>query len=369
MNINKLETPAILVDLDILDKNINKYHSKAIKNNKEIWPMTKTHKSTEIIKLQLDNGATGVLCGTLDECEAAAEIGAKNIMYAYPVSDTIAIDRIISLAGKSNFIIRIDDLKAAYLINNKAKEESVVINYTIIVDSGLNRFGIDKEDIIEFLDGMKEYENLVFKGISTHPGHVYGMDTREKVTTCSRDEAETLEYCYKELIHNGYKVEYISTGSTPTYFDNIENEYMNLYHPGNYVFNDGIQISLGIAVEEDCALTVLASIISNPRKGVYICDSGSKCLGLDKGAHGNASIIGYGTIIDHPDAILESLSEEVGKIIVKDYEEFKVGQRIRIIPNHSCSVANMTDYFYGVKNGNLDKVIKVDIRGNSKMKY
>lgn len=369
MNIKKLATPAVLVDLNILDRNINRYHSMALENNKEIWPMTKTHKSSELIKMQIDKGAKGVLCGTLDECEAAAELGAKNIMYAYPVSDPIAISRIVSLARKSNFIVRLDDLKTTELINEKAKEEDVKINYTVIVDSGLNRFGIAKENIIDFLNEMKEYENLVFKGISTHPGHVYGVDTREKVAKCSRDEAETLEYCYNILRDNGYKVDYVSTGSTPTYFDNIENPYINIYHPGNYVFNDVIQISLGIATEDDCALTVLASIISNPRQGVFLCDSGSKCLGLDKGAHGNASIIGYGKIINHPKAILESLSEEVGKIVVEDPNEFKVGQRIKIIPNHSCSVANMTNFLYGLEGEEIRKVIEVDIRGNSKAKY
>lgn len=368
MNINELETPAMILDLDILNNNIKKYHSKAIENNKEIWPMTKTHKSTEIMKMQLENGATGVLCGTLDECEAAATIGVINIMYAYPISDAIGIERIINLARKSNFIIRIDDLKTAHLIHNRAKEEGVKINYTLIVDSGLNRFGINKEDIIDFIENMKEYDHLIFKGISTHPGHVYGVDTRDKVKDCSRDEVETLKYCYKKLIDKDYKVEYISTGSTPTYFHNTEDEYINIYHPGNYVFNDVIQISLGIAEEEDCALTVLASIISNPREGVYLCDSGSKSLGLDKGAHGNTAIIGYGKIIDHPNTILESLSEEVGKITTKDPNEFKVGQRIKIIPNHSCSVANMTDYLYGIRDEKVEKIIKVDIRGNSKLK-
>ena len=144
--------------------------------------MIKTHKSSEILKMQKENKATGVLCGTLDECEKSIDAGFENIMYAYPVSDELAIERIINLSKKTNFIVRIDNLETGKLINEKAHQKNTKINYTIIVNCGLNRFGIEKENILEFAEKMKEFENLNFVGISSHPGHVYSATFQKKWT-------------------------------------------------------------------------------------------------------------------------------------------------------------------------------------------
>ncbi|RVU54534.1 alanine racemase [Anaerosphaera multitolerans] len=365
MNINKLPTPSIVLDIDTMEDNIKRVHELAKKHNKEIWPMTKTHKSKELMQYQIDNGATGLLCGTIDECEAATELNVENIMYAYPVSDPVSIARIVNIAKKSNFIIRIDGIEAAKLINEVAETKNIKINYTLIIDCGLGRFGIQKEDALNFLNDMKQFKNLVFKGISSHPGQVYGVTTREGVTECANQEMEVMNYVLKQLKANGYEVEYVTSGSTPTFFDAVEDKGIQIYHPGNYIFNDAIQMSIEIASEDQCALSVIASIVSNPKEGLYICDAGAKCLGLDKGAHGNDSIVGHGKIIGHPDAIIDSLSEEVGKIKAKQ-GEFKVGDRIRMIPNHSCSTANLASYFYGFRGDNVEKIYSVNVRGNSK---
>lgn len=365
MKLQDLKTPSIILDLDSLERNIKKFHDLALNNNKEIWPMVKTHKSSEILKLQKQYGASGVLCGTLDECEKSLEVGFDNIMYAYPVSDDIAIERIIKLSKSSNFIIRIDNLDTAKLIDKKASLEDTLINYTIIINCGLNRFGIEKESILDFAEEMKAYKNLKLVGISSHPGHVYQASLPEQVEEYVKDELESLEYAKKALKENGYKLKYVSSGSTPTFLQSVDYDTINVFHPGNYVFLDAIQVSLGICKEEDCALRVLTSVSSSPRKNTYMIDAGAKTLGLDKGAHGNDSIKGHGIIVDHKNCLIESLSEEVGKI--KDINNnLQVGQRLQIIPNHACSTANLTNYFYSYRKDFIEKIIEVDIRGNSK---
>ncbi|MBP2024528.1 alanine racemase [Peptoniphilus stercorisuis] len=363
MKLNELKTPSIILDLDILEKNLQKFHSLASENNKEIWPMIKTHKSSEILQMQKKFGSNGVLCGTLDECELAADVGFNNVMYAYPVSDIISIKRIIEISKKTNFILRIDDVKVAKIVNNIAKEKDIKINYTLIIDCGLHRFGVRKEDAIDTIKKINQYENLIFKGISTHPGHVYSATKNSEVQKYVEDEINTLKYVKNELDKENIIYEIISSGSTPTFLYAVESDVINIFHPGNYVYLDAIQMSLGIAKEEDCALRVLASIISNPRDGDYLLDAGAKSIGLDKGAHGNDSIIGHGKIIGHSEAVIESLSEEVGKVKAKD---LKVSERIQIIPNHSCSTANLTSFIYGYRGENIEQIINVDIRGNSK---
>lgn len=369
MNISELQTPAILLDLDTMEHNLKKYSDAAAKNGKQIWPMIKTHKSTELSHLQADYGCSGFLCGTLDEAEAMADAGFENIMYAYPVATKTSIERVTRLAKRCNFIVRIDGVDSARLLNEGAKEADVYVNYTLIVDSGLHRFGVAPEQILDLAEALKPFKNLNFCGISTHPGHVYAASCEADISHYCQDEVESIRIAADALRGAGYKLSIISSGATPTFFGSLEDENLMIYHPGNYIFNDAIQISTNTATEEECALIVLASVISHPREDLFICDAGAKCLGLDQGAHGNDSIKGHGRILGHPELTLFSLSEEVGKIHADAPTALKVGDKIRIIPNHSCSSANLTRYYIGVRGEKVERLIEVDIRGNSTKKW
>lgn len=149
MKINEIYTPAILVDLDAMEHNLKKYGDAAKAYGKQIWPMLKTHKSLELAKAQVEAGATGFLCGTLDEAEALCDAGFDNLMYAYPVATDVSVQRVTALAKRCNFIVRMDGLEAAKAVNEGAKEAGVKVNCTIIVDSGLHRFGVLPEHIAD----------------------------------------------------------------------------------------------------------------------------------------------------------------------------------------------------------------------------
>ena len=292
--------------------------------------------------------------------------GAKDVMYAYPVSTEVSIARVVKLAKAcSGFIIRIDGLDAARAIDAGAKAADVRVNYTIIVDSGLHRFGVKPEKVVEFADEMKQFKNLVFKGISTHPGHVYGASCEAEVGKYVEDEVKNTAVAVDALRNAGYELEIVSSGSTPTFWGALDDKNIQVYHPGNYIFNDAIQLSTNTAVEEECALYILASVISHPSEDLYICDAGAKCLGLDQGAHGNNSIKGFGVVKGHPEFTVYSLSEEVGKFHLEGNTDLKVGDKVLIIPNHSCSSANLTSYYVGVRGEEVDHLVHVDIRGNS----
>lgn len=365
IHIDKLQTPAILLNLDVMENNLKKYCNAARAAGKEIWPMVKTHKCTELARLQAEYGCTGFLCGTLDEAETLARAGFRNLMYAYPVATEVSIRRIIRLATMCHLVIRIDDRDAAKAIQTAAEAAGVQLFYTIIIDSGLHRFGVTPENTPVFLEEMEKFPNLIFKGISTHPGHVYGAATPSEIPRYVADEKRSIAAAVKSLQHTGYRPEIISSGSTPTFFGALNDENIGIYHPGNYIFNDAIQISTGTATEEECALTVLASVISHPREDLYICDAGAKCLGLDQGAHGNGSVKGFGIVKGHPELTVYSLSEEVGKLHVEGSGNIKVGDKIQIIPNHACSAANLTRYYIGIRGDTAQRLIEVDIRGNS----
>jgi D-serine deaminase-like pyridoxal phosphate-dependent protein len=368
MKKSELQTPAILVDLDILNNNIKKYQSICNRNGKQLWPMIKTHKSKEIMEMQQDAGATGFLCGTLDECESICELGVKNIMYAYPVASKVNIQRVVKLAQNCNFIIRIDNYDVAKMLNEAAELAMVKINYTIIIESGLHRFGVLPDEIVAFTNSLKEFKAIVFKGVSTHPGHVYAAEKHQDIQQYVDEEKSVVKTAVDVLKTAGYSLELITSGSTPTFSGSVSDENINIFHPGNYVFNDNIQMSTVTAKESECALSVYTTIISHPSEKLFICDAGSKCFGFDQGAHGNAAIKGYGCVKGHPEATVNGLSEEVGKLHIEGYTKLKVGDMLEIIPNHSCASVNNTSFLVGCKGDIVKKLIKVDMRGNSTTK-
>ncbi len=368
MEISEVYTPAVLLDLDSMEKNLRRFADAAAAHGKELWPMVKTHKSLELAALQARAGAAGFLCGTLDEVEALAAAGHRKLMYAYPAADPLSIQRLLRAAERCELILRIDGPEAAAALNKAAREAGIRLSYTIIIDAGLHRFGVPPEKAGDFARALARFDSLRFRGLSTHPGHVYAAGAAEELPRYCEDERTAVKTAVRALREAGFVPEIVSSGSTPTFRGTVGDELLNVYHPGNYIFMDAIQLSTGTAREEDCALTVLASVISHPREDLFLCDAGAKCLGLDQGAHGNSSIRGYGVVPGHPEITVAGLSEEVGKLRVEGETSLKVGDRIRIIPNHACSSANLTSYYVGHRGNKVDHLITVDIRGNGTKK-
>jgi len=369
IKINELVTPRILVDLDKLEENIKEIAKLCQTNNKQLCPMVKTHKSITIAMMQRDWGAKSFLVGTIDEAEKLANNGFENIVLAYPVAADENIKRIVSLISKSHITVCFDGIEAAIQLEKQVKGTLVIIDYLIIVDCGLHRFGVQPKDVVDLVKKIDKLSNLQFKGIATHPGHVYGAKNDTEISQIAKEESDILASARNMLVNAGYSVDIIATGSTPTMQITAKNPIVTTLRPGNYVFYDAIQVALRIVESKRCALTILATIISNPNDNYFIIDAGSKCFGLDKGAHGVSLVKGYGIVKKHPELIIEGLSEEVGKIKTLQSTELKVGDKVEIIPNHACVVANMSSFLIGHRDGIVDKVISVDARNGITQKH
>lgn len=368
MNITELETPAVLLDLDIAEENLRAYQQACNAHKKSLWPMIKTHKSSALLQKQMELGAEGFLCGTIDECEMAVASGAKKIMYAYPPANPKNISRLAALAHEAEVIIRIDHLDVARMLQSAAEKEGIAFFYSIIVDMDFHRFGIVPSKVVAFAQEMKRFPNLKFFGISTHPGQVYGCTTQEERKSVAKLETEIMGSVATNLKAAGFADFFVTSGSTPTFALTVDQPEIQIYHPGNYIYHDAIQIALGSATEAECSLSVLATIISHPSDDTFLCDAGAKCLGLDQGAHGSAAVTGYGIVKNHPELTVYGLSEEVGKIKVHGSTSLKIGDKIQIIPNHSCSSANLTSWLVGTRKDIVIEQIAVDARGNQKQK-
>lgn len=366
MKIVDLVTPNFLVDLDILEMNIEKMAITCKAQGVTLSPMIKTHKSSAIAGLQRKYGATGFLTGTLDEADGLIQKGFENITLAYPVAGEANIARVVDLAGRTDLTICLDGGAAAMELDAALRAAGRKMKYLIIIDCGLGRFGVVPDEAPALAAELASCKALSLRGISTHPGQAYAASGPEDIAKVAREEIQALAAAKEALTAKGFSVPVVATGSTPTASLAVASGVVTVLRPGNYVFFDNIQMALGTATEADCSFTVLATVVSNPKPDILIIDAGSKCLGLDKGAHGNSLLAGFGLVKGHPELLVAALSEEVGKIRIVGPTTVTVGDKIQIIPNHACSAANMTSSLIGHRSGAVERSIPVDLRGGTR---
>ncbi len=366
MRVSELPTPSVLVNLDILRVNVREMADLCRTYGKELWPMVKTHKSTAIARMQYEAGARGFLVGTIEEAEALILKGFTNIMMAYPIANPENLRRVIVLARRARIILTFDNVEVASLANRVLRENNISLEYLVKIDSGGHRLGVKPEDAVDLLRKLQEFPNLRFAGICTHPGHAYASRNVEEVRKSAEDEVKALRTAATLLRENGYEVGVVATGSTPTARYAVKSDVVTVMRPGNYVFYDATQVALGTVKEDRCALSVLATVISRPAPDRLIIDAGSKVLSADRGAHSTAILKGYGIVKGHPELSIVSSSEEIGKVSIDGVTDVRVGDKIEIIPTHSCVVANNTSYLIGYRGEDVETLIPVDARERTK---
>ena len=368
MNIRDLATPGFLLDLDIFEANLRDMAAMCEQAGVELWPMVKTHKSTAIAHRQKDAGAAGFLTGTLDEAEQLAAAGLTDLMLAYPVAGRANLGRVLALARQARVTVSLDGVEAARALAAALAGSGLELDYLIIIDSGLHRFGVSPHQAAELAAALSGYKKLRLRGVATHPGQVYGASSRDGVTAAAAAEIAALAQAREALLAHGFAIDIVATGSTPTASLAAASGVVTALRPGNYVFHDNTQVALGVVPQERCALTVLATILSRPRPDTFIIDAGSKCLGLDKGAHGSDLLVGFGLVAGHPGLTVAGLSEEVGRVAITADTSLAVGDKIAVIPNHACAAANMTSWLVGHRQGKTECAIAIDMRGNSRLR-
>jgi D-serine deaminase-like pyridoxal phosphate-dependent protein len=229
----------------------------------------------------------------------------------------------------------------------------------IEIDSGLHRCGTNvDQNLVQLAQLVRKNRGLYLKGIFTHAGHVYAATTKEKVKSVAESEAEIMLQARQLLSEYGFAPDTVSVGSTPTVAISGRHDVTTEIRPGNYVFYDNIQFSLGSCTEQQWALAIMATVISQPAVDRVVIDAGSKALGLDQGAHGTSLIKGYGRLLNI-DGQISRLSEEHGVIILNDELNIKPGSPVLIIPNHACAVVNLFKIYHFITQSG--KIIKIAI--------
>jgi len=348
--VTEVETPALLLHLDVVERNLDRMAERARQLGVALRPHAKTHKCVELGKRQLLRGATGLTVATLVEAEAFARAGVKDLTWAFPIDPTHILHA-RRVARHTRLRVVTDDLATARALAGSG------LHVWLKVDCGYHRAGVDPESEygLEVARELGREDGLVFDGLLSHSGHAYKTANRSAAARVAEEERRVMVKFADQLRAQGIAVRGISVGSTPSMAAVEDLTGVTEARPGSYVFNDRTNALLGCCTLDDVGVAVLATVISHqPGAAHFVVDAGALALSKDTGpAHLDAPVT-MGIVKGHPELTVATLSQEHGVIrgttaAVKN--GFVVGERVEIIPNHACLTVAHFDLYQVVQDG------------------
>jgi D-serine deaminase-like pyridoxal phosphate-dependent protein len=363
--LHALDTPAVVIDLDVLERNVARMAQFAQVHGVALRPHAKSHKTLGIAKRQRLAGSRGLTVAKLDEADAYLAAGFDDLFVANQVVGNDKWQRLVEMQRRGSVAIGIDSAEAAEGLDRIAIRAGIQVPVLIEVDSGLRRAGVQPgAEALALAEQLAHLGGLDLRGLFTHAGHAYGAESPAEVARIGRAEGEVLVENAALLRAHGIACEVVSVGSTPTALHAGAVLGVTEIRPGNYVFYDRMQVALGVATLEECSLTVLARVISRPTADRAVLDAGAKTFALDRGAHGIEAVAGFGQDRQRG-LVIQRLSEEHGVLGV-DGQVVQVGDRLRFVPNHACTVANLAEVLIGVRGDQVTEIMPVLVRGGGR---
>ena len=359
--IHEIPTPALLLDAGILKRNVERMAEKVRRLGSRLRPHVKTHKCLEIGKLQQQHGAQGITAATIVEARDFAAAGFDDITWAVPVPVS-RLDEVVDLARRITLRVLVDSAAAADALEAAARQAGQPLHTWLEVDCGYHRSGVDPESpaAAALARRLADSDDLLFDGLLTHAGHSYAAADHDGRKAVARQEREVMTGFARCLREDGIVVPALSIGSTPSMAAMESLDGVDEVRPGNYVFNDFMQVASGVCRPEDVAVSVLATVVSHQDALPHcIVDAGALAMSKDQGppAEGRR---GLGPVYRgltggelEPRVNLSHVSQEHGFVEGPGAADiagrFKVGERVRIMPNHSCLTAAMFDEYWVVE--------------------
>ena len=356
----QLPTPAFLVDRRVVARNCDRMREKATTSSVIFRPHVKTHKTVEIARMQHGGERGPITVSTMAEAEFFAGAGFVDITYAVPMAPE-KLARAVALASRIERLnVLIDHERALAALEEFHRAESATFDVFLKVDCGYHRAGVDPDDpeSVRLALAIARSPAVRFHGLLTHAGHSYHARNISDILRVAAQETAAVTRFRSKL--DGFTNVIRSIGSTPT--ASVVDRFTDCdeVRPGNYVFYDAFQASIGACFPADCAVSVLATVIGcYPERGALLIDAGALALSKDLGPDHIDPSFGFGRVCDealHPVALeLRSLSQEHGKIEGDRAEiaRHPIGSRLRVIPNHSCLTSAMYDVYHVVEEGRI----------------
>ncbi|HYF90795.1 MAG TPA: alanine racemase [Symbiobacteriaceae bacterium] len=355
----ELDTPCIVVDLDVAERNVRRIQGLADQAGVKLRPHTKTHKSSFFAHMQVAAGAAGITCAKLGEAEVMADAGLDDILIAYPLIGAHKMARLEALAARVKRLrVSLDSYEVAEALSGAGERIGRPVEVYLEVDTGLHRVGrIPGEDALTFSRGLARYTGIRLAGLMSHAGPTWKAGSHAEILAFARTEAGMMLAVRSGLGRPDLE---ISVGATPIAHLIAETPGVTESRPGTYIFGDRSLMGLGLADESDCAARVLTTVVSYPVPDRAVVDAGSKTLAMDPHRDG-----GHGHVVGRPQVRVARLSEEHGVLEFAPGLPLRVGERLEIIPNHICPAINLTDRVYGVRGGQVVAEIAVEGRGKN----
>ena len=372
MLLGDLPTPQVLIDRARVGANIARAQQLASSAGLRLRPHAKTHKSPVVARWQLERGAVGICCAKVGEAEVFAASGIDDIRLPYPVNP-INAPRLLAVMDRASVSIIVDHPAVARGWSEAMQRAGRTLDVLIKVDVGFHRCGIDPggSGALDFVRAIASLPGLRLRGLLSHAGHGYHAASEDELCGVAAREAEILVTLRDRARASGVEIEELSVGATPTLRFSARQHGLTELRPGNYVYFDRTQVALGAASLDDCALTVLATVVSKPAPDRILLDCGSKTLSNDQ-ARGITPAAGYGAVLadrgSTPTRVdehltIERLSEEHAVVRVAGGTPLEPGDRVRVLPNHSCVVSNLVDAVRLVEGEHVVDTLPVAARG------
>ncbi|MEO7673370.1 MAG: alanine racemase [Pyrinomonadaceae bacterium] len=358
-----LKTPCLLLDANRVRRNAERTSEISRRNNVRLRPHIKTHKCIEVARIQTAGHDGAITVSTLAEARAFAKHGFLDITYAVPIERGKFAEAVEILRGGVKLNLLTDDAETVGAINEAAGKAGVRFGVFVKIDCGTHRVGVEPHaaEAVAIPRQISDAANLHFAGILTHAGHSYNSHSKEEILEVAQQERDSMIVLAEKLRADGIEVPTVSIGSTPTISCVDHLDGVDEIRPGNYIFFDAFQATLGSCGFEDTALTVLTAVVHrDPTRRRLVVDAGAIALSKDRGPVGLDPACGYGHVIDlegnETGMRVTSLSQEHGEITAGESDMFgrlNVGDRLRILANHSCLTAAQHSHYNIVENGRI----------------
>jgi D-serine deaminase-like pyridoxal phosphate-dependent protein len=352
MTIDELETPALCVDLDILESNISRMGRYVKERGLKLRPHSKTHKTPEIGRMQLASGAWGLTVAKSTEAAVMAEAGIDHLLLAYPAYGEAKLKRLTELARNGlHLTIAIDNERTLEPLADAASAAGVTVDVLAEFNVGMHRCGLaTPEDVLALAQKVDRAPGVRFAGLNLYPGHIWAKPADQEAPL--RDVDSRVMEVIGALKKSGISCEVVSGGSTPTAFQSHHVSSLTEIRPGTYVFNDRNTLDAGACTLDECALKVLVTVVSTAVNGWAVVDAGTKTLSSDRLISGNQQF--NGLVLEDAGMQLERLSEEHGQINLENAQTTpRIGDRLSILPNHVCATVNLHDRIWYHRHGEV----------------